>query len=124
MKIGAGTTSFSDISGTNLANAGVSGSNYVPLNNTSLYWQTATLSSITTLLGQSNVRFKFEFIASDKSNNLYIVDINLAGIIGINEPENAGFDFTQIKVPQSSNVHNKKYLQEKINLAQHNIILD
>lgn len=37
---------------------------------------------------------------------------------------NAGFDFVQIQISQSSNVHNKKYLQEKINLAQHNIILD
>lgn len=37
---------------------------------------------------------------------------------------NAGFDFVQIQLSQSSNVHNKKYLQEKINLAQHNIILD
>ena len=38
--------------------------------------------------------------------------------------QNAGFDFVQIQVSQSSNIHNKKYLQEKINLAQHNIILD
>lgn len=37
---------------------------------------------------------------------------------------NAGFDFVQIQISQSSNIHNKKYLQEKINLAQHNIILD
>lgn len=103
VKIGTGTASLSDISGTNLANAGVCGTEYIPLNNTSLYWQTATLSSITTLLGEPNVRFKFEFTASDYSNNLYIDDVNLVGVIGIKEPENASFDFTVYPNPLNSN---------------------
>jgi GTP cyclohydrolase II len=37
---------------------------------------------------------------------------------------NAGFNFNQIQVALPSNTHNKKYLKEKVALANHNIILD
>ncbi|MFY7964928.1 MAG: 3,4-dihydroxy-2-butanone-4-phosphate synthase [Chitinophagaceae bacterium] len=38
--------------------------------------------------------------------------------------QNAGLNFTQMQVSLGSNSFNKKYLQEKIELAHHNIILD
>ena len=38
--------------------------------------------------------------------------------------KNAGFNFNQIQVALASNIHNKKYLREKVDLAHHNIILD
>jgi 3,4-dihydroxy 2-butanone 4-phosphate synthase/GTP cyclohydrolase II len=38
--------------------------------------------------------------------------------------KNAGFEFNPIQVALGSNVFNKKYLQEKIQFAHHNIIID
>lgn len=83
------------LDGTDLANAGVAGSNYVPVNNSSIFWRTASIT-IPPFLLAPNVKFKFEYIASDHSNNIYIDDINVNGIVGIED---------QIQIPFSFDVY-------------------
>jgi len=75
-----------------LANAGIASGGYEPGSSSSLYWQTATINLGGSLV-QPNVRFKFEYTASDNSNNIYLDDINISGVIGIAEPETSSFYF-------------------------------
>jgi PKD repeat protein len=81
-----------DINGVELANAGVASGSYAPANGTTAFWKTVNVN-----LGpgamQPNVRFKFEFTASDHSNNLYIDDINVNGVNGLAELTQPSFSF-------------------------------
>jgi PKD repeat protein len=97
-----GATAVSVLQGATLANAGVSGGNYVPGNSSSLYWETGTIT-LTSAVAQPNVRFRFEYTASDKSNNIYLDDINITGVIGINESDNSEFDFSVYPNPLNAN---------------------
>lgn len=76
------------ISGISLVNAGYWGSYYVP--DSPSLWNTHTFS-LAPSLAQSNVRFKFRFVGgSGNGNNLYIDDINITGVTGVNEVDAAG----------------------------------
>ena len=67
------------ISGNDLANAhNSSGVSYVP--NSTDYWTLCEIS-LPGSLKNGNVRFKFEYMASDFSNNIYIDDINVLGVL-------------------------------------------
>lgn len=70
------------ISGAELLTAGSFGySNFVPSTNN--FWKTA--SFVYNASNQDvNTRFKFEFTASDYSNNFYLDDINISGILDVN----------------------------------------
>jgi PKD repeat protein len=80
------------ITGVALTNGGVTGSGYVPGNSSGTYWTPVTISLGTTT-GATNMRFKFEYTASDKSNNIYIDEINVNGTIGILENPEDVFSF-------------------------------
>lgn len=69
------------IQGTSLVTAGFAGnSDYAPDNNNK--W-VETSFSYPTVAQDTKTRFKFEFTASDVSSNLYIDDINITGVLGI-----------------------------------------
>ncbi len=84
-----------------LANAGVASGSYSPLNSSASYWKTESINLGASVV-QPNVRFKFEFTASDKSNNLYIDDINVNGVVGLNEMPTVPFSFDVYPNPVNS----------------------
>lgn len=69
------------ITGAELANAGIVAGEYVP---TPGLWTTKVINLPASAL-DPNVRFKFEYTASDYSNNIYIDDININGVVGVGE---------------------------------------
>ncbi|HLP13666.1 MAG TPA: M43 family zinc metalloprotease [Flavobacteriales bacterium] len=87
------------IAGTELVNGGIASGNYVPANSTS-FWTTKNISLGVGIM-QPNVRFKFEYTASDKSNNIYLDDININGINSVSETAEAPFSFDVYPNPAS-----------------------
>ncbi|HYG52678.1 MAG TPA: M43 family zinc metalloprotease [Flavobacteriales bacterium] len=79
------------LAGTELVNGGIAPGNYVPANNTT-FWTTKTISLGAGIM-HPNVRFKFEYTASDRSNNIYIDDININGVNSVGETVNVPFAF-------------------------------
>lgn len=76
--------------GTALSNAGLISSVFIP---NASQWDADTVNlASSSVSGHANVRFKFEYI-QDTGNNIYIDDINLSGIVGINENNSENFDF-------------------------------
>lgn len=87
------------ISGAELLTAGSFGyTNFVPSTNN--FWRTASFIYNATNL-DVNTRFKFEFTASDYSNNFYLDDINISGILDVNTIAGAT-DFTVYPNPGSA----------------------
>lgn len=78
------------ISGNNLITAGYSGTAFVPSQQG--FWTTVSIPLNSSQLGQPRVRFKFEYISGDYSNNFYIDDINISGIVGQEEIVNQDFN--------------------------------
>lgn len=75
------------LSGADLVSAGSFGyQRFAPENDN--FWRTASFVYAASDL-DVKTRFKFEFTASDFSNNLYLDDINVSGILGL--PENNSF---------------------------------
>ncbi|NNF02026.1 MAG: PKD domain-containing protein [Bacteroidia bacterium] len=70
-------------SGVALATAGIVSSPFVPAGPNQWREETVNLAS-SSISGHDNVIFKFEF-TSDNSNNIYIDDINITGVVGISE---------------------------------------
>jgi hypothetical protein len=72
-----------------LANAGLYETSFVPAN--ASQWATDSIT-ISPAMATGNVRFKFEYTSSDKSNNIYIDDIQIVvGNVGVEEIENNPF---------------------------------
>ena len=68
-----------------LVSAGyVGATNFAPSNNN--MWRTATFN-YTANAQDKKTRVKFEFIASDNASNLYIDNINISGVLGVNDAE-------------------------------------
>ena len=73
------------INGAELVSAGSFGySNFIPSNESQ--WRTASFV-YNANSSDNKTRFKFEFTASDVSNNLYIDDIRINGILGVSNAE-------------------------------------
>lgn len=71
------------LSGAELITAGLYTSEFVPTNTNQ--WQTIALG-LTSISSQTNVRFRFEFVAGlSGSNNLYLDDINIGSSLGLEE---------------------------------------
>ncbi len=75
-------------SGAALATAGVVGSNFVP---NSSQWRLETIN-LATFTGTSNLRIKFEN-TSDTGNNTYIDEVNITGVVGLDELNPASLNF-------------------------------
>ena len=73
------------LKGTELANAGYCNGAYIPKTNT--VWTNTSIVLPAGVARKANVRFKFEYIASDLSNNIYIDNIGVEGILGIDGRE-------------------------------------
>lgn len=74
---------YSKIGTTLSTGAATNTSNWTP---PSSEWRTETVTLPSTVTGQPNVRFKFVF-DSDGGNNIYIDDINITGVTGIDAPD-------------------------------------
>ena len=70
----------STIDGLNLITAGFDGSKFKPTNINQ--WKTKTIS-LSSNLSTDNVRFKFEYTSGENSNDLYIDDIGIEGVLGL-----------------------------------------
>ncbi len=74
------------VTGTALSTGGLVTSNFVPTSTVDWREETINLAS-TSYSGKPNVAFKFEY-THDTGNNIYIDDINIDGIVGIEDGEN------------------------------------
>jgi PKD repeat protein len=69
-----------------LINNGYQANYFVP--NSSSIWTTKTVN-LSSIFSVGNVRFKFEYTSGSESNNIYIDNINIAGVVGIDENNDA-----------------------------------
>jgi PKD repeat protein len=86
---------------------------------TSTQWRTESVS-ISSLLTQTNVWFKFVFTAdaNGSSNNIYVDNINIGSqSVGINEQSNSVSDFTVYPNPNNGSFKAEFELKEKENVS-------
>lgn len=86
-----------NINNATLANNGYSSGFFTP--NNASQWVTKTIT-LPAAANSQNVRFKFEYTSGPEPNNVYIDDINITGVVGINENTN---DFDLIVFPNPAN---------------------
>jgi len=94
----------------------INANSFVP---TSTQWRTETVS-ISSLLSQTNVWFKFVFTAdaNGSSNNIYVDDINIgAQSVGINEQTESINGFTIYPNPNNGSFKTEFELNEKENVS-------
>lgn len=70
------------INGSDLLNNGYSSSYFVPTS--ASQWALHSIN-IPSSLAVNNVRFKFEYTSGNANNNIYIDDINITGVLGVND---------------------------------------
>jgi hypothetical protein len=75
-------TTLATFKDSTLINNGYNAFYFTP--NTSSVWSLKTVN-IPAAAATGNVRFKFEYTSGTASNNIYIDDINITGVVGINE---------------------------------------
>lgn len=78
-------------------------------------WATKTITLPATLNNKPNVRFKWEYATGLASNNFYIDDINLSGVVGINEQANS-FNLGIYPNPTTESTSIAYHLTEKGNV--------
>ncbi|HTA84500.1 MAG TPA: M43 family zinc metalloprotease [Bacteroidia bacterium] len=76
-------TIVSTITGAALTNMGYWNTSFIP--GSSSDWVQATVPLPSGLTGKSNVRLRFEYTSGVSSNNIYIDNVNISGVLGINE---------------------------------------
>jgi len=109
-----------NISSSQLPTRGNTTSNYNPGAND---WETVTISNIVSTYLINNFRFKIAFI-NGGGNDLYIDDINISGVLGLDQNETI-FDFYVFPNPANSIANIKFNLaskQENIIINMHNIV--
>lgn len=84
------------IQGIVLANAGSYNNPYFPTQ--SSQWQTVTIN-LQPSLKVNNVRFKFEYTSGKLSNNFFLDDINITGVVSIDENNTDNFNLTTYPNP-------------------------
>jgi len=86
-------TTRKTITAAELVTAGYAGyADYTPSSNNE--YVTTSFNYTTSATADANVRFKFEFVASDLASNLYIDDIFVDGTLGLVSEEISGLDLT------------------------------
>jgi len=88
------------LTGMDLINNGLGHNSFTPSQNS--VWSEASFS-LTGAQTSGNVRFKFEYTASDFSNNIIIDNINVSGILGIENNSNTLSDILVYPNPANSN---------------------
>ncbi len=80
-------------------------------------WRLETISLPNSVYGgKSSVRFKFQF-KNDNGNNIYIDDINITGLVGVNEILAEQFSFKAWPNPSSSNLNVQLDLPSSTNVT-------
>ncbi|MBT8196791.1 MAG: PKD domain-containing protein [Bacteroidia bacterium] len=88
--------------GANLSTAGIYSTNFTPM---ASEWRQETVNlSSSSVSGKPNVVFKFEF-TMDNGNNMYIDDINITGIVGVDETLNDLINLNLMPNPSSDNMN-------------------
>lgn len=90
-----------NISGTNLATASNTNSNFVP---SASEWETTTITNISASYLVPGFRYKFEF-TSDGGNNIYVDNINLSGPLGVPVISEESFNLNVFPNPSNGEVN-------------------
>lgn len=102
-----GTTVGSTMSGADLVTAGFAGNqDFNPTNNN--MWREGSFT-YSTNSSDTHTRFKFEFEASDLSSNLFIDQIEVTGILGINDASLADMELVIYPNPSAGEAINVTY---------------
>ena len=98
VSVNCGKTWFSirTIQGIALANAGSYSNPYFPTQ--SSQWQTVSIN-LQPLFLVNNVRFKFQYTSGKMSNNIFIDDVNISGVVGIDENTSDNFNLNTYPNP-------------------------
>jgi hypothetical protein len=96
-----------------IANNGFVNGEFVPY--LASHWATKTITLPAALNNKPNVRFKWEYATGAASNNFYIDDINLSGVVGINEQVNT-FNLAIYPNPTTESTSIAYHLTEKGNV--------
>jgi PKD repeat protein len=103
-------TARKTISGTNLITAGYAGnSDFAPTN--AGQWVESSFT-YTPTASDNKTRFRFEFTASDLSSNLFIDDINVTGVLGINDDVIGNMNLEVYPNPTSGQPINVTYMAQ------------
>lgn len=96
-----------------LANVGFKLEEHIPTSNSE--WATYSTSLLPSWnLLKKNVKFKIEFVASDYSNNLYIDDINIDGVLSSRSIENELAEISVYPNPTSNDLNlNLNFVEER-----------
>jgi PKD repeat protein len=87
-------------SGTALATAGLVSSNFIP---TGSQWREETISlNTSSFTGKPNVKLMFEY-THDTGNNIFVDDLNITGIVGINDGMKEIMDISVFPNPAEAN---------------------
>ena len=78
----------------------------------STVWDVKTVT-IPVAFATSNVRFKFEYTSGIASNNVYLDNINIAGVVGINENISSAYSLSIYPNPTSENSTIAYHLDKK-----------
>jgi hypothetical protein len=109
---GATWTLRKSITGTQLANAGFWGTSFIP--GSPSLWTTTTVNLSS--LQIPNIRFKFEYTSSDFSNNIYLDDINVEGVLSTGEITSDYFVLSVYPNPVSSGTITLRYFNHGDNV--------
>ncbi len=99
LNCGATWSTIKTLTGVALANAGFWNTPFTPRAQSD--WQNVTIPVPTFANGKPNVRFRFEYISSQYSNNIYIDNVNLTGTVGINSVKADEFNLSVYPNPMS-----------------------
>lgn len=104
---GESWTARKTLTGTDVVTAGFAGNvDFTPANN--LMWREESFS-YTATAADTKTRFLFEFTASDLSSNLYIDDIVIDGVLGINDVVLQNLELTVYPNPSQGEAINVSY---------------
>lgn len=100
------------ITGINLTNAGHFTNSYTPSSRSQ--WQNISFPVPVGANDKSNVRFRFRYVSSPYSNNIYIDDVNLNGTVGIVPFSAEGFHLLVYPNPSSTTTTISYYLPTEL----------
>lgn len=89
------------LGGSTLVNNGLKKSPYIPDNST--VW-TERVITLNNTYWKPKVMFKFEYVASDSSNNFYFDDFNVSGFAGMNNLQAASLSLISYPNPAKENI--------------------
>lgn len=96
------------LTGVNLTNVGNYSNAYVPLSHSQ--WQNISFPVPTGANNKSNVRFRFRYVSSPYSNNIYLDNVNLDGILGVTSVSSENFHLVAYPNPSSNETRISYYL--------------